>query len=458
MNYLSNIKQLIENNIVLKKKHKLIEDNSTLMTYFEIGRLIVEAQGGRDRAKYGDGLIKTWSIELTNLYGKGYDYTNLSRMRKLYLTTALGLTCLWSVSAFASGYQLNEYSITNLGRSFAGAGVVGDDYSAIAYNPAGMTLVGENEIPITFSSQLYGPVVECDPSAIIVNVERYMTRRVPVVIELTGETPDGLYLDTYKTDPTMLSVSGPQSLVTKVARAAAKMDLSALTAERMSDRASLMVELQAADGTPIASDKLEVTNQLVITDSVIVDTELVPCKEIPLDMTTLVKGEPAEGFELVDIEAERSTLSVAAHQEILDGLEFLVADQPLDISGAEADVSGFVRIKRVTGIENTLPGDFAVTARIQEETVERTMRQIGVEVNGLTAGYAAQLSNKQVTVQLNGGYRFITGLEKEDVRLFVDAQGLEPGEHLLPVQIHIDNAQPFTCALSTPEVIVTITE
>ncbi|MBQ7285098.1 MAG: outer membrane protein transport protein [Alphaproteobacteria bacterium] len=61
-------------------------------------------------------------------------------MRKLYLTTALGLTCLWSVSAFASGYQLNEYSITNLGRSFAGAGVVGDDYSAIAYNPAGMTL------------------------------------------------------------------------------------------------------------------------------------------------------------------------------------------------------------------------------------------------------------------------------------------------------------------------------
>ena len=363
-----------------------------------------------------------------------------------------GLIVMDDIAAIVPGVKMTvEVSQANYNR-----------VSGTSYNPhfdlAKVKGVGENEIPITFSSQLYGPVVACDPSAIIVNVERYMTRRVPVVIELTGETPDGLYLDTYKTDPTMLSVSGPQSLVTKVARAAAKMDLSALTAERMSDRASLMVELQAADGTPIASDKLEVTNQLVITDSVIVDTELVPCKEISLDMTTLVKGEPAEGFELVDIEAERSTLSVAAHQEILDGLEFLVADQPLDISGAEADVSGFVRIKRVTGIENTLPGDFAVTARIQEETVERTMRQIGVEVNGLTAGYAAQLSNKQATVQLNGGYRFITGLEKEDVRLFVDAQGLEPGEHLLPVQIHIDNAQPFTCALSTPEVIVTITE
>ena len=43
-------------------------------------------------------------------------------------------------NAHASGYQLNEYSATNMGRAFAGVGVVGDDYSAIAFNPAGMTL------------------------------------------------------------------------------------------------------------------------------------------------------------------------------------------------------------------------------------------------------------------------------------------------------------------------------
>lgn len=86
MDYLNNIKQLIEKDIVLKKKHRLIENNSTLSTYFEIGRLTVEAQGGKERAKYGNGLIKKWSKILTELYGKGYDYTNLSRMRQLYLT------------------------------------------------------------------------------------------------------------------------------------------------------------------------------------------------------------------------------------------------------------------------------------------------------------------------------------------------------------------------------------
>ena len=90
MEYLDNIKNLIEKDIVLKKKHRLIENNSTLNTYFEIGKLIVEAQGGKERAKYGNRLIKEWSKDLTNLYGKGYDISNLKRMRQLYLTFEKG--------------------------------------------------------------------------------------------------------------------------------------------------------------------------------------------------------------------------------------------------------------------------------------------------------------------------------------------------------------------------------
>lgn len=85
MNYLSDIKKLIEKDIILKKNHRFIENNSILNTYFEIGRLIVIAQGGEARAKYGNDLINVWSKELTNLYGKGYDASNLRRMRQLFL-------------------------------------------------------------------------------------------------------------------------------------------------------------------------------------------------------------------------------------------------------------------------------------------------------------------------------------------------------------------------------------
>lgn len=61
-------------------------------------------------------------------------------MKKILLASA-GLALLCANNVQAAGYQLNEYSTTGLGRSFAGAGVMGDDYSALAYNPAGMTLV-----------------------------------------------------------------------------------------------------------------------------------------------------------------------------------------------------------------------------------------------------------------------------------------------------------------------------
>ena len=57
MMYLENIKNLIENDIIFQVKSRLHEENHKVNTYFEIGKLIVEAQGGDKRAKYGNGQI-----------------------------------------------------------------------------------------------------------------------------------------------------------------------------------------------------------------------------------------------------------------------------------------------------------------------------------------------------------------------------------------------------------------
>ena len=90
--YLNNIKTLIEDNIVEIRKQQISVNNHTLITYFNIGKLLVEAQGGKRRAKYGDKLIKEYSIILTKEYGKGYDISNLKRMRDLYLCFEKGGT------------------------------------------------------------------------------------------------------------------------------------------------------------------------------------------------------------------------------------------------------------------------------------------------------------------------------------------------------------------------------
>lgn len=332
--------------------------------------------------------------------------------------------------------------------------------SGTVYNPhLDLTQIrseGENELSVTFSSSIYGPVVSCEPASVRVNVERYMTRRVPVTVEQSGKAPEGVYVSSVRSDPAMLSVSGPQSLVSRVARAAVTLDLSALSLERPSDRMALAVELQDAGGEAIASDKLEITNQTVITNTVVAEVELTPMKAVALNVEGFVTGTPAEGYELVGVVTREDEVLIAAKEEILGALTMLTTDQPLSIEGATESVSGYVRLKRPTGIENTVPTDVGVTAQIEEKTIEQTFRQVTVEIEGQSESQRVWLGRSQTTVQLAGGYRFISSLKKEDVRLYVDVSGLEPGTHTLPVQIHIDNAQDFTCALGSPEITVTI--
>ena len=84
MNYYNEIKEVLVKNETYKKVKDYSKNKSDLNSYFEVGRLIVEAQGGA-RAKYGNRLIKEYSEKLTKELGKGYTYTNLSRMRQFYL-------------------------------------------------------------------------------------------------------------------------------------------------------------------------------------------------------------------------------------------------------------------------------------------------------------------------------------------------------------------------------------
>lgn len=84
MNYYVEIEHLIKRKDI-NKKARIYKDNSeTLKTYWNIGNFIVEAQGGKERAKYGDGLIKEWSEKLSKLYGSGYDSSNLKRFRQFF--------------------------------------------------------------------------------------------------------------------------------------------------------------------------------------------------------------------------------------------------------------------------------------------------------------------------------------------------------------------------------------
>jgi len=61
-------------------------NQTMVLTYFEIGRMIIEEeQGGKERADYGKSLLKELSKVLTTEFGKGFSVDNLENMRRFYL-------------------------------------------------------------------------------------------------------------------------------------------------------------------------------------------------------------------------------------------------------------------------------------------------------------------------------------------------------------------------------------
>ena len=85
MDYYNEIKNELIDNEITKKVKDYGKNRSDLTHYYNVGKLLIEAQGGETRAKYGDGLIKEYSKKLSIDLGKGYSTRTLKLMRKFYL-------------------------------------------------------------------------------------------------------------------------------------------------------------------------------------------------------------------------------------------------------------------------------------------------------------------------------------------------------------------------------------
>jgi predicted nuclease of restriction endonuclease-like (RecB) superfamily len=68
-------------------------NQSMVIIYFEIGRLIVEhEQNGKARAEYGKSVLSELSKQLISQFGKGFSQRNLEQMRQFYLVYSIPQT------------------------------------------------------------------------------------------------------------------------------------------------------------------------------------------------------------------------------------------------------------------------------------------------------------------------------------------------------------------------------
>lgn len=123
----NNIYQSIREIISLSRHRVYRMANSVLLeTYWQIGKIIVEdEQHGKNKAEYGKATLKNLAQQLTLEFGKGFDYTNLTNMRKFYqafpILDTLRQELSWSHyrllsrinEAYKRNYYLNESVVAN---------------------------------------------------------------------------------------------------------------------------------------------------------------------------------------------------------------------------------------------------------------------------------------------------------------------------------------------------------
>ena len=86
MNYYNEIKNILINNEINKKVKDYSKNKVELESYYNVGKLLVEAQGGEEKNTYGNALIKKYSIKLKKELNINYNERTLRRMRQFYLT------------------------------------------------------------------------------------------------------------------------------------------------------------------------------------------------------------------------------------------------------------------------------------------------------------------------------------------------------------------------------------
>lgn len=82
MTFYNQIKEILSN---ARAKVYSAANFAMVEAYWEIGKSIVEKQGGNATAEYGAKLIEELSKQMTADFGKGFTTTNLKYMRQFYL-------------------------------------------------------------------------------------------------------------------------------------------------------------------------------------------------------------------------------------------------------------------------------------------------------------------------------------------------------------------------------------
>ncbi len=269
-------------------------------------------------------------------------------------------------------------------------------------------------------------VVEISPAQVTVHLESLTSRSVPVRTHLVGAPPRGFEAQELTVQPEETVVTGPESLVRRVDSVEADVNL---TGVRTDFQETLLLKARDVQGGNIQGVN-------VAPESVVVRVEIVQLEfSAPFVVRPDVSGAPAEGFNAAAIRVEPAFVVVSGPSDVFASIDPVqgISTDPVSIEGASADV---VRTVALRLPEGATVAQAAVTVRVTITATQGTFSfTVALQTANTPSGLSATLAQGAVQVVLSGALRDLNAVTPEQIAATVDLNGLEAGEHELPVAV-----------------------
>lgn len=314
---------------------------------------------------------------------------------------------------------------TDLSKVTASNITVKSDLSNI-YEPGNMISVSYSvSFPGNVASNAF--VIESkSPGRIYLNVERRVSKSIPVEIKWIGSVPDGFIADRENKllEYPTIQITGPQSVTDQIEKAVIEVDLTDL---RESISWDCQYTLCDAEDEPVDAS-LITTN----VDQIHLEVRIQRVKDIALTYH-LVEGGGATA-ENVEIILSTEKIRVSGSEAALELMGDQLVVGTIDLSEIEADITKTFTIPLEEGITN-LTGISEVTATITLRglsTRDFLVRRIS-EVN-VPEGLEVELITQELTMRVRGPVDQVSKLQEEDIMVVVDFTGAEIGTATFPVR------------------------
>ena len=143
---------------------------------------------------------------------------------------------------------------------------------------------------------------------VTLSIEEEVEKSVPVRVITTGSAANGYAIGNVIPTPNMITVSGPESVLSNIVEARAVVDVNGSYED-----IERVVRVGCIDGYGAAVEKDNVT---LSSSEVTITIPVYETKEVPVNVTTA--GKVHEGYGIRSINFEPSTVVIAGDKEILD--------------------------------------------------------------------------------------------------------------------------------------------